>query len=155
MADFTDNSSQVQAALDAAIARALEIIGGKVEGYAKDLTAPRGPKGNPMRREITAQLRNSITHRVDGKTVAIGSNLPMASYVELGTGREYQPAPGWIQSQMQPGKNSGLSHWIFYDEEQKRFRVGLPMKPTPFLRPAVEDHVDEYKHILENELRNA
>lgn len=155
MADFTDNSASVLSAADAAIARALEIIGGTIETHAKELVAPLGPKGNPMNRAISSQLRNSIDHISDGKTVTVGSNLPMAAYVELGTGREYQPSAEWINNTVQQGPHSGLDHWIFYDESKKKFRVGLPMKPTPFLRPAVEEHAQEYKQIVENELRNA
>ena len=153
--DITDNSDAVRDALEQAKARALEIIGGKIESYAKALVAPLGPKGNPMRTAITAQLRNSIDHKVQGDTVVVGSNLDMAAYVELGTGNKYEPSAEWIQTTVQRGPNSGLSHWFFYDEEQQRVRIGLPMAPTPFLRPAVEEHMEEYKHIAENELENA
>jgi len=152
--DFTDNSSAVLSAADAAIARALEIIGGTIETYAKELVAPLGPKGNPMNRAISSQLRNSITHISDGKTVTVGSNLPMAAYVELGTGREYRLSAEWINNTVQQGPHSGLDHWIFYDERKQEFRVGLPMKPTPFLRPAVEEHKQEYENILRSELQN-
>jgi len=67
--DITDNSAEVRAALEQATARALEIIGGKVESYAKGLV--------PV---DTGTLRNSITHRVDsdGGTVVIGSNIHYA-----------------------------------------------------------------------------
>lgn len=79
--DITDNSDAVRDALEQAKARALEIIGGKIESYAKALVAPLGPKGNPMRTAITAQLRNSIDHKVenDGGTVVVGSNLDFAA----------------------------------------------------------------------------
>lgn len=151
--NLTDNTGDASRALDRATLRALEIIGGKIESYAKQLCAPLGPKGNPMRTAITAQLRNSITHRMEGGEMIVGSNLNMAAYVELGTGKEYDPPPKWMENHVERGKHGGgLSHWIFYDEEKDKFRVGLPMKPTPFLRPAVEDHRDEYKHIMENEL---
>lgn len=152
---ITDNSPEVLAALEQAKARALEIIGGKIESYAKALVAPRGPNGNPMRTEITAQLRQSITHQVDDDTVAVGSNLDMAAYVELGTGNKYEPSAEWIETTVKKGPNRGLAKWFFYDEEQGRVRIGLPMSPTPFLRPAVEKHVDEYKNVIENELKNA
>ena len=83
MADvqITDNSAEVKAALEQAKARALEIIGGKIESYAKGLVAPLGPKGNPMRTEITAQVRQSLHHKVesDGGTVVVGSNLDFAA----------------------------------------------------------------------------
>lgn len=151
---LTDNTGDASRALDRATLRALEIIGGKIESYAKQLCAPRGPKGNPMRTDITAQLRNSITHRMEGNKMVVGSNLNMAAYVELGTGKEYDPPPDWIKNNVEKGEHSGLSHWIFYDEEKGQFRVGLPMKPTPFLRPAVEDHRDEYKQIFETEMNN-
>lgn len=153
--DITDNSAEVRAALEQAKARALEIIGGKIESYAKGLVAPLGPKGNPMRTEITAQLRQSITHRVEGDSAVVGSNLDMAAYVELGTGNKYEPSADWIETQVKKGPNSGLSKWFFYDEKLGKVRIGLPMAPTPFLRPAIENHIDEYKAILENELKNA
>lgn len=153
--DVTDNTDEVLKLFKKATASGLEIIGGKIETYAKKLVAPRGPKGNAMPNSITAQLRNSIDHHVDGDAVVVGSELDMAAYVELGTSKEYNPPPQWINNQVKPGKNSGLPWWLFYDKKQKRVRVGLPMKPTPFLRPAVEKHVDEYKKIVENELKNA
>lgn len=67
--DITDNSDQFLKALEQAKARALEIIGGKVESYAKGIV--------PV---DTGALRNSITHRVDsdGGTVVIGSNIQYA-----------------------------------------------------------------------------
>lgn len=157
MADIqiTDNSPEVLAALEQAKARALEIIGGKGESYAKARVALRGPKGNAMRSDINAQVRNSITHRVEGDTVMVGSNLDMAAYGELGTGKEYAPPPEWIQNEVKKGPNSGLSKWFFYDEEQGRVRIGLPMKGTPFLRPGMEQVMAEAPSIIENELKNA
>ena len=56
-------------------ARALEIIGGKAESYAKRLC--------PV---DTGNLRNSITHQqMDENTEVIGTNVEYAPYVELGT----------------------------------------------------------------------
>lgn len=153
MSNLIDNTDEVLAAIEAAKMRALEIIGGKIESYAKRLVAPLGPKGNPMRSSITAQLKNSITHSVEGDSVVVGSNLDMAAYVELGTGNKYKPSAEWIESNVEKGKNSGLARWFFYDKELKKVRIGLPMEPTPFLRPAVEDHMKEYEHIMDNELK--
>jgi len=67
--DITDNSAEYLSALELAKARALEIVGGKAESYAKGLV--------PV---DTGALRNSITHRVDsdGGTVVIGSNIHYA-----------------------------------------------------------------------------
>ena len=62
--DITDNTAEAIRALSNASTRALEIIGGKMESYAKGLC----PKD-------TGALQNSITHRVDndGGSVEVGS----------------------------------------------------------------------------------
>lgn len=130
MADvqITDNSPQFKAALEQACARALEIVGGKAESYAKGLV--------PV---DTGTLRNSITHQVDGNTVMIGSAVHYAPYVELGTGKEYSPPPEWMQNNAERGHGLGSYN----------------RNPKPYLRPAVENHIDEYKNVIENELKNA
>lgn len=140
--DITDNSAEFKAALEQAAARALEIIGGKIESYAKGL-AP----------EHTGALKNSITHAVDGDTVFAGSAIKYAPYVELGTGKEYQPPPEWMQNNAPRGR--GLDKWYYRDELTGEWRVGLPQKPRPYLRPAVENHLEEYKNIIDSELKNA
>lgn len=126
--DITDNSAEVKAALEQAKARALEIIGGKIESYAKGL-APVD----------TGALRNSITHAVDGDTVIAGSAILYAPYVELGTGKDYSPPPEWMENNAPRG--AGI--------------ISRSVKPRPYLRPAVENHLDEYKNVIETELRNA
>lgn len=100
---FTSNRAAVLSAVEAAKARALEIMGGMAESYAKQL-APVD----------TGNLRNSITHRqLDGDTEIVGSAVEYAPYQELGTRK---------------------------------------MKAQPYLRPAIENHIQEYKHVAENEL---
>ena len=71
-----DNTEKVESGIDAAIARALEKIGLKVERYAMGLC--------PV---DTGRLRNSITHSVEKgqNCVYIGTNVEYAPYVELGT----------------------------------------------------------------------
>lgn len=72
----TDNSELIISEKDAAIIRALTIIGMKAEGYAKKLC--------PV---DTGRLRNSISHATDEDTAYIGTNVEYAPYVELGTSR--------------------------------------------------------------------
>lgn len=151
--EFESHREEALEALDNWKARALEIIGGKMESYAKMLCAPMGPKGNPFPTGLAAQIRNSIGHRVDGDTVFIYSNLDLAAYVELGTSREYSPPPEWIENKVEPGPHSGLEKWWFYDEAKGQFRIGLPLPAQPFMKPAVLDHKDEYKTIAMNELK--
>ena len=108
MADitFTSHRPEVESAVQEAISRALEIIGGKAESYAKALC--------PV---DTGNLRNSITHQqYDADTEIIGTNVEYAPFVELGTVR---------------------------------------MGARPYLRPAAENHGEEYKHVLLAELQKA
>lgn len=79
----------------------------------------------------TSRLKNSIRHTLaDDRTEIIGTNVKYAPFVELGHHQEpgrYVPAIG------------------------KRL-VNSFVPPKPFLRPAAEDHSDEYKEILQTEL---
>ena len=71
---FTSHKAEVLSKEEAAKARALEMIGGKAESYAKKLC--------PV---DTGRLRNSITHQqYDESTEVIGTNVEYAPHVELG-----------------------------------------------------------------------
>ena len=71
---FTSHVPEALNAEQRAKSRALEIIGGKAESYAKKLC--------PV---DTGRLRNSITHaRFDPNTEVVGTNVEYAPYVELG-----------------------------------------------------------------------
>lgn len=72
-----DNVDAAVTGISAAVSSALEKIGLMAEGYAK--------KKCPV---DTGNLRNSITHQVDGDAVYIGTNVEYAPYVELGTSRQ-------------------------------------------------------------------
>lgn len=70
---FINHCPQVLQAEELARAKALEIIGGKAESYAK--------KRCPV---DTGNLRNSITHqRYDENTEIIGTTVEYAPFVEL------------------------------------------------------------------------
>lgn len=71
---FTSHANQVLDDVEQKKRRALEIIGGKAETYAKQMC--------PV---DTGNLRNSITHvQVNDSTEAVGTNVEYAPYVELG-----------------------------------------------------------------------
>ena len=135
---ITDNTGQVLASMKAQVARALEIIGGKAEGYTKALT--------PV---DTGALRNSFTHSVGGTTVTVGSNLEYSSYVELGTGKLYSPPPEWMEAQAQRGR--GLDHWV-YKGDDGQFHMGFPRAGAHMLQHGVGDHISEYESIIKREL---
>lgn len=129
-----DYSQEVLDAMHDAVVRALEKCGLVAEGYAKE---------NITRNKSvdTGNLRSSITHQVDNdeSTVYIGTNVEYAPYVELGTGKYAEggrPTPWGYQD------NNGNWHWT----------AGNPAKP--FLKPAVADHAQTYRNIIEDELEN-
>lgn len=123
-----DNSDSVLDELIAATHMAMERCGLQAEGYAKDLC--------PV---DTGNLRNSITHAVEGKSAYIGTNVGYAPYVELGTGiytSGGRPTP-----------------WVYQDEEGNwHYTRGNPAQP--FLKPAVADHAQTYRNIIEDEMKN-
>lgn len=128
--NFTDNSGMVLEEFRAACLRALERCGSEAEGYAKDLV--------PV---DTGNLRNSISHTVDEEepTAYVGTNVEYAPYVELGTGKYAEggrPTP-WVYQD-----DNGNWHWT----------AGNPAQP--FLKPAVADHAQTYRNIIEDEMKN-
>lgn len=127
---FNDYSADVLNELHDAVLRALERCGMEAEGYAKDL-APVD----------TGRLRSSISHQVDERedAVYVGSPLEYAAYVELGTGKYAEggrPTP-WVYQD-----DNGNWHWT----------AGNPAQP--FLKPAVADHAQTYRNIIEDEIKN-
>lgn len=135
-----DNTGACIDAMKQAALRALEIIGGKAESYTKALT--------PV---DTGALRNSFTHSVNEakKQVTVGSNLEYSSYVELGTGKLYDPPPEWIESHAKKGR--GLDKW-YYKDEQGKWHVGYPRKGAHMLQNGIMNHLDEFKEIIKSEL---
>lgn len=127
---FNDHSGEVLNARHDAVVRTLERCGTEGEGYAKDLAPTR-----------TGNLKNSITHKVDNgeNTVYIGTNVEYALYVELGTGKYAEggrPTP-----------------WVYQDDEGNwHWTAGNPAQP--FLKPAVADHAQTYRNIIEDEMKN-
>ena len=101
---FVSYRPEIVDGVQGATNRALEIIGGKAESYAKALC--------PV---DTGRLRNSITHvQMDEETEVIGTNVEYAPHVELGTYKQ---------------------------------------RAQPYLRPAAENHGEEYRQVIESELR--
>lgn len=142
MADVTittNNIPDVLKALDTAAPKILEIIGLKAEKYAKALCPVGTVESTGIKGYRGGTLRNSITHQVNDKTVSIGTNVEYAPYVELGTGPHFTPPPDWENFNVPPAKGVGHGY----------------VKPRPYLRPSIENHLNEYKDVVENELKNA
>lgn len=76
--NFTSNLPHFLDALGEARERALEIVGGKVESYAKRLCPVGTEESTGIKGYRGGTLRNSITHTVDGRTMIAGSNVEYA-----------------------------------------------------------------------------
>lgn len=128
--EITDNSGEFIDAMEQAVLRVLEECGLTAEGYAKFLCL-----------EDTGNLRNSISHQVQPgeQAVYIGSNVEYGPYVELGTGIYYdggRPTP-----------------WV-YQDSHGNWHITHGQRAHPYLKPAVADHVEEYRGIMERGLKN-
>ena len=131
---FDDHSDEVLSALDAALARGLEKCGLVAEGYAKKLCNSPGKFG-------TGAVRNSITHTVtnSGERAAyVGTNSEYGVYVECGTGIYY---PGGRQTP-----------WVYQDAKGD-WHLTHGQRAKPFIKPAVAEHGEQYKRIIEAELK--
>ena len=136
---LTNNVGDVIYASGNAIDYALEIIGLKAEKYAKARCPVGTVESTGVKGYRGGTLRNSITHTVQkNHTLQLGTNVEYAPYVELGTGPYFQAPPSWESFDVPTP--SGLGHSY--------------VRPRPYLRPAIEDHLNEYKDVLENELKN-
>ncbi len=136
--DFENNTDRVLDELRDAISRALEIWGMSIEGWAAKLCPVGTVESTGKDGYQGGTLRGSIAHEVNeaDQTVIIGSDVKYAPYVELGTGPYFEAPPDW--EQFDAPKGSGKGHGY--------------VTARPFLRPAVENHVDKLKQILEDEL---
>ncbi len=121
---FTSYKSEVLEQINIAKKRALEICGGTAERHAKEnLTRNHSVK--------TDTLRGSMTHQmVDNDTVAVGTDVQYAPYVELG-------------HHQQPGR---------YVPAIKKRLVASWVPGKPYLAPAVENHKGEYEKIIQTEM---
>lgn len=126
--NITDNSKEFQSAMEAAAIRALEKCGLTAEDYAKKLC--------PV---DTGNLRNSISHKVDGGEPAayVGTNSEYGAFVELGTGKHYQGG------RQEP--------WV-YQDTKGQWHLTHGQRAKPYLKPAVADHKEKYKQIIEGEM---
>lgn len=134
--EVIDRTDEAKTAADIAIERALHIIGGKLVRYAA-LNCPVD----------TGLLRNSITYALDGEP-------PMKGTYKANTGGATGAYGGQVPPEEDGSRSVSVGTNVEYAEyvefgEKARHTVGR----AHFIRDSVADHMGEYKHILENELR--
>jgi HK97 gp10 family phage protein len=137
--------AEVKSALKSQIKKAAETIRGMMESNAKKHISEEVYDTPPSWYERTGALRNSITTEVteDGgdTCVVVGTNVEYAAYVELGTGLY---ATG--------GSHARKIPWTYKGSDGK-YHTTEGAHPRPYLRPAVEKHAEQYKRVLETELK--
>lgn len=135
-----NNIPEIFKAVEEARERAMTKIGIKAEKYAKALCPVGTPESTHKKGYIGGTLRNSITYETvnDGNNseVQLGSNVEYAPFVELGTGPYFVAPPEWEEFSSKQGSGIG----------------GGYVHPRPFIRPAILNHLDEYKQIWKDEL---
>ena len=132
-----DNTEEILSELEEKTDIALTMVGIKVEKFAKALCPVGTPESTGKKGYRGGTLRNSITFEVSDSVLEVGSNVEYAPYVELGTGPHFEAPPEW--EQFESSKGSGVG--------------GGYVKPRPFLRPAVLDHINEYEALIEKVLK--
>lgn len=136
----TDNTPQLLEALDSWSERVLTLWGMTVQDYAQLLVPTGTADSTGIEGYVGGALKQSLTFVLDlaKKTVTIGSDLFYSLLVELGTGVFAEKG------------NGRKTPWVWKDFNGKwHFTRG--MKARPFLRPAVENHIDELREIAVEE----
>ena len=129
-----DHSAEVLRELEVRIQAALEACGNQAVSHAKNNLTEAS-------RVDTGALRNSISHQVDDDTCYVGTNQEYAIYNEVGTGI-YTEGGGGRQSP-----------WAYQDAKGKWHRT-RGIKPVHFIKNAVSNHTEEYKQIMEQQLKS-
>lgn len=126
------NTDEVLSALEEKVRLALDLMGEAAAGDARE--------NCPV---DTGRLRNSVTHetREGEKAVYIGTNVEYAPYIEFGTG---------IYAESGGGRQTP---W-FYVDEKGRGHWTRGIKPTHFLRNALQDNARKYEDIAQDVLKN-
>lgn len=88
----------------------------------------------------TGQLRQSITHEVEGNTGVIGTNVEYAPYVEYGTG---------IYAKDGNGRQTPWS----YQRADGKWITTKGQKPQAFLEPALLENEEEILNLIEEEIK--
>ena len=87
----------------------------------------------------TGRLRSSIEYEVEDDTMIVGTNVEYAPYIEMGTG--IYAEEGGRPTPWRYVDAKGIGHWTHGQH------------PKPYLRPALKDHLDKYKAIIEDGLK--
>lgn len=131
----SDETDEVIRQCTEKVKKALETIGIKAEGYAQGLC--------PV---DTGLLRNSITHAVSGNPTSI------TTYT---ADREKN---GKLMSGSYSGTVGSANDNTVYVGTNVEYAVDVELgikrkRPKPYIKPSIQDHISDYKTIIEQELK--
>ena len=130
---MTSHKDEVLDELDIKVEIALEMVGLEAEKYAK------------MKCTVdTGLLRNSITHALDGETTAISEYQDNAGK-QSGSYKGNVPKVSSGKRAVFIGTNVEYAPYVEFGTSKQ--------DPQPYLKPAVTNHVDEYKKIVKSTLK--
>lgn len=136
-AEMKDNSAKVKAEIMRKARRAMRIVGMKAESYAKALS--------PV---DTGLLRNSITFALGGGKTS--TQIYTSDSGDISGSYEMEaPADSDSEITLYVGTNV---HYAPYQELGHNTVNGKFVQPQAFLRPAMENHKDEYERIIQQEM---
>ena len=143
---INDNSKEVSEAIKSALLKGLETCGLVAEGYAKKLAPVGTPESTGIPGYIGGLLRGSITHAVSGKQ-------PSISTYQDNAGKRRGSYSGTAPEE---GDANKKSVYIGTNVEYSSYvELGtIKMDAQPFLKPAVADHANTYRKIIEKELKS-
>ncbi|MEG0418552.1 MAG: HK97 gp10 family phage protein [Gordonibacter sp.] len=125
---FDDNSAFVDAAIERAIRAGLEEAGGEFAAQAKRNS-----------RVDTGDTKASIDHKLDGRSVLVGSNAENAIWEEFGTG---------IHAEKGDGRKTP---WVYKDRKGKFHRTS-GKRGTRALSKAMRSKAATAKRLIEAKL---
>lgn len=137
---ITDNSKFISRETKLRLHQALDEIGQRWQRHAAD-NAPYD----------TGVLRASMGHEIDDMVLTVGSTAEYAPYVELGTGPHYVRPPKWMVNLALRGHHT-QDPWWYLDERENAWMLGWFVTSRPFLKPALQDNVKEYKGVVQDYL---
>lgn len=130
-----DNTKEVLSAMDKAIERGLEAIGLMAEGHAKK---------DPNMPVDTGLARNSIAHALSGKEASI-------SEYQADKGDEKGSYSGTAPNDSEKAVYIGSNVSYF-----EHIELGSPtINARHVLQSAATQHTDEYKKLMEENMKNA
>ena len=149
-----DNSEEALKALDEALVAGLTECGLNAERWAKEKCPVGTPESTGVPGYMGGTLRNSIAYALDGdipKTESGGSTYKVENKNKHVSGQYKGAAPKEKNGYraLYVGTNVYYAPYVeMGTSRSKKYPNG-----RPFIRPAIEDHIEQYKKVLTKHLK--